>query len=187
MCNWSDGWAQQEEAVTEAAPRQWSGRMHGIGAPNRQIHANSQLPGSTWRALAIGQTAKFIQRWKFRLVGERGMNYRYVEVLAVLGVAACTTPSPASPEPDAPEAMMAMTDKPVAAEAILVEGNVPSALKESGIVDENTLICKKEMRIGSHIPEIVCVSAAERERLRAFSREYMDSSKRTAGAVPPDQ
>ena len=107
--------------------------------------------------------------------------------LVCLGLAACAAPAtePATAPTDAER--LAMSAQPVAAEAVLVDGSVPDAAKESGLVDEDTKICRKERRVGTHIPEVVCVSAAERDKLRNISREYLDATKRTAGATPQNQ
>lgn len=115
------------------------------------------------------------------------MPYRSTVILASLAIAACAAPTTQSPEFSATGESLTAEGKPVAAEAVLVDGNVPAELKEAGLVDEDTLICRKEKRVGTHIPEVVCVSAEERDRLRSTSREYIDATKRTAGATPQNQ
>jgi len=72
-----------------------------------------------------------------------------------------------------------MGDIPTAAEAVVVKSTVPKAAKESGLVDENTLVCKKEKIVGSHIPRMVCLSAKEHEMIQKTSQSYMGIGKRT--------
>lgn len=115
------------------------------------------------------------------------MLQRTSSILLSLGLAACAAPAPQPTVPATDAERLAMSAEPVAAEAVLVEGSVPDAAKEAGLVDEDTLICRKEKRVGTHIPEVVCVSAAEREKLRSISQEYLDATKRTAGATPQNQ
>ena len=106
------------------------------------------------------------------------MNRRYATVLALLGLAACATPVPESTHPGVNAEAAQTAGKPAAAEAVIVENNVPAEAIESGLVDEDTLICRREMIVGSHIPKMVCLSAKERERIRDISQGYMNKSKR---------
>lgn len=115
------------------------------------------------------------------------MLRRIALCVACFGLAACATPAPDAAVAPSNAERLAMSAQPVAAEAVLVDGSVPDAAKEAGLVDEDTLICRKERRVGTHIPEMVCVSAAERDKLRNISREYLDATKRTAGATPQNQ
>jgi len=76
-----------------------------------------------------------------------------------------------------------MGDIPTAAEAVVVKSTVPKAAKESGLVDENTLVCKKEKIVGSHIPRMVCLSAKEHEMIQKTSQSYMGIGKRSPEAI----
>jgi len=67
-----------------------------------------------------------------------------------------------------------------------VKHNVPAAATEAGLVDEKTLICKREKITGSHIPTVVCLTAGERERLQKTSQEHMATGKRAPDPTPPE-
>ena len=106
------------------------------------------------------------------------MHRRIAPILLCTALSACATPGP---EPtatgDGAEAA-AVAGKTVAAEAVLVEYNVPKEAVESGLVDEDTVVCRREKVVGSHIPKKVCLSAREREKLRNESRAYLDKTGR---------
>jgi hypothetical protein len=79
-----------------------------------------------------------------------------------------------------------MPEMPTAAEAVIVKHNVPAGARESGLVDEKTLVCKREKTTGSHIPKMVCLSALERERLRQASQQHMNTGRRTPDPKNPE-
>ena len=106
------------------------------------------------------------------------MNRIHATVLASFGLAACATPGPEQTHPGGDAGAAQRAGKPVAAEAVIVENNVPAEAIESGLVDEDTLVCRREMIVGSHIPKMVCLSAKERERIREASQGYMNKTKR---------
>ena len=110
------------------------------------------------------------------------MNHRISVMLVSLGLAACATNGQESTNPET----MQLSDAPIAADAVAVKHNVPAAAKESGLVDENTLVCKKEKVVGSHIPRTVCLSAKDRENIQRISRSAVGIGKRTAQPSPPE-
>jgi hypothetical protein len=114
------------------------------------------------------------------------MNHRYAVVLLSLGIAACATPSPESTEANENAGSLPTSDIPTAAEAVIVKHNVPQAAKDSGLVNEDTLVCKKEKVVGSHIPRMVCLSAKDHENIQKTSQSYMGIGKRAPEPKNPE-
>ena len=114
------------------------------------------------------------------------MNFRNLFALICLGLAACATTGPGSTDTAANTDSMELHEPTIAAEAMIVKNNVPAGAKESGLVDDDTLICKKEKVVGSHIPRMVCLSAKDRDNLQNISQGYMNNSKRTPQPSPPE-
>jgi hypothetical protein len=107
------------------------------------------------------------------------MYQRIPPVVACMALAACAaSATQPTTSVDGTEAA-AKANKQNAAEAVLVEYNVPDEAVESGLVDDDTLVCKREKVVGSHIPKVVCLSASERERLRKQSQGYLGKTGRT--------
>jgi len=115
------------------------------------------------------------------------MNRRYAVAVACLGIAACAAPGPELPESSANPEGSATAHHTTAAEAVVVEHTVPAEAKSAGLIDEDTVVCRKEKEVGSHIPKLVCLSAADREKTREISRLYMDATKRAPGASPQER
>lgn len=114
------------------------------------------------------------------------MNRSFLVVWISLGLVACATSGPSSTIPDENPESMQLSDAPVAAEAVAVKHNVPTAAKESGLVDENTLVCRKEKVVGSHIPKTVCLSAKDRANIQRTSQSAVGIGKRTAQPGLPE-
>ena len=114
------------------------------------------------------------------------MNRRYAAIIASLGLAACTTPGPEPAKPVETAESPSKAQQPEPAEAVYVKHNVPSEAVEAGLVDDKTLVCKREKITGSHIAKIVCLTAGERERLQKISQEHMASGKRAPDPTPPE-
>ena len=114
------------------------------------------------------------------------MNHRYLIILISLGLVACATSGPDSSNPDQNPESMQLSNAPVAAEAVVVKHNVPTAAKEAGLVDENTLVCKKEKIVGSHIPRMVCLSAKDHANIQRTSQSAVGIGKRTAQPTLPE-
>jgi len=79
------------------------------------------------------------------------MNRQYLVGAIFLGIAACTTPGPKMPE--------------------------SSAVAASGVVDENTLICKTEIPSGSLMRKKICLPAAEWKRIEEGAQDYIDKRR----------
>lgn len=114
------------------------------------------------------------------------MKHGYLVIFISLGLVACATNGPESSNPDDPAEVAQNPDSVVAAEAVAVKHNVPSAAKESGLIDEDTLICRREKVVGSHIPKKVCLSARDRENLQRTSQSAVGRGKRTAQPTSPE-
>lgn len=114
------------------------------------------------------------------------MKHGYLIIIACLGLAACATNSPETSNPNQSEDLTQAPGTVTAAEAVAVEHNVPKSAKESGLVDENTLICRREKVVGSHIPKKVCLSARDRENLQRTSQSAIGRGKRTAQPTSPE-
>lgn len=108
------------------------------------------------------------------------MNAHWVVMVAFLGIAACTTSGPGSPEPGV------QADNPSAA-AATDPAAVPTSPGAMDIADEDSVYCRKEKPTGTRIAKTVCMTHAERQRIRDASQFNAESAKRKPGAVPQDQ
>jgi hypothetical protein len=102
------------------------------------------------------------------------MNRRYVVAIAVLGIAACTTSGPESPVPGAK------------AEGVIEQVGASEAPVETTIADGDELICTKERLTGSRIPTKVCLTRAERDRIRKVSQDNFEADRRKPGSNPSE-
>ena len=84
------------------------------------------------------------------------MNRQYLLGAIFLGIAACTTQGPEVPE--------------------------SSAVAASGVVDEDTLICKLERPTGSLMRKKICLSAADWKRVEEGAHEFFDVNRTKAAA-----
>ena len=84
------------------------------------------------------------------------MNRLYLVGAIFLGIAACTTPGSEMPE--------------------------SSAVAASGVVDEETLICKMERATGSLMRKKVCLSAADWKRIEEGAQDFIDINRTKAAA-----
>ena len=112
------------------------------------------------------------------------MNRRYVVAATFLGIAACATSGPESPVTDAKAETSVITSNPTAAEGVIEQVEVPEAPMETTIVDKDELICTKERLTGSRIPQRVCLTRAERERIQEEGQGFIEAAKRKPGATP---
>lgn len=59
----------------------------------------------------------------------------------------------------------------------------PAAPKKGGMDDPNRIVCKKEHVVGSNRPQKVCMTVAERERLKDQADLLTDPGRRTPGTA----
>ena len=116
------------------------------------------------------------------------MNRRHVVAIAFLGLAACTASGPESPVPGAKAETSVIIGDPTAAEnkaeGVIEQAGVSDAAVETTIEDPDELICTKEKLTGSRIPTKVCLTRAERERIRSEGQGFIEAGKRKPGANP---
>lgn len=55
--------------------------------------------------------------------------------------------------------------------------------KKAGLDDPNRIVCKREHVVGSNRPQKVCMTAAERDRLKDQSDQLTDPGRRSAGTA----
>jgi hypothetical protein len=98
------------------------------------------------------------------------MNRRHVVAIAFLGIAACTTSGPESPVPDvkAETEQVGVSDAPV----------------DTTVADGDELICTKERLTGSRIPTKVCLTRAERDKIRKVAQDNFEADRRKPGSNP---
>ncbi|NBB15766.1 hypothetical protein GVN21_10410 [Caulobacter sp. SLTY] len=53
--------------------------------------------------------------------------------------------------------------------------------KKSGLDDPDRIVCKREHVVGSNRPQKVCMTVADRERLKDQADQLTDPGRRTAG------
>lgn len=59
----------------------------------------------------------------------------------------------------------------------------PATTPKKKIDDPNRIVCKREHVVGSNRPQKVCMTAADRERLKDQSEQLTDPGRRTAGTA----
>ncbi|MDH4384725.1 MAG: hypothetical protein QE280_04710 [Caulobacter sp.] len=59
--------------------------------------------------------------------------------------------------------------------------STPPAPAKPGIDDPNRLICKREHVVGSNRPQKICMTAAERQRLKDKADDFLDPTRSTPG------
>jgi hypothetical protein len=84
--------------------------------------------------------------------------------LAVLAIAAMALAGPALAQP------------PAAAPA-------PAVTPKKKIEDPNRIVCKREHVVGSNRPQKVCMTVADRERLKDQAEQLTDPGRRSAGTA----
>lgn len=118
------------------------------------------------------------------------MNRRHVVAIAFLGIAACTTSGPESPVPGAKAETSVITSDPTAtegeAEGVIEQVGVSEAPVETTIADGDELICAREKLTGSRIATTVCLTRAERDKIREDSQSYIEAGKRSPGSNPTE-
>lgn len=57
-----------------------------------------------------------------------------------------------------------------------------AAKKEAKKDDPNRIVCTREHVVGSNRPQKVCMTVAERERLKDQSQRFTDEGRRTGGS-----
>jgi hypothetical protein len=112
------------------------------------------------------------------------MNRRHVVAIAFLGIAACTTSGPESPVTGAKAETSAITNGPTATEGVVEQVGVSEAPVETTIADGDELICRREKLTGSRIATTVCLTRAERDKIREDSQSYIEAGKRSPGSNP---
>ena len=106
------------------------------------------------------------------------MNRRYVVAVAFLGIAACTTSGPESAVTGAKAETSVITSNPTAAEGVIEQVDVPEVPMQTTNSDEDDLICTREKLTGSRISKTVCLTRAEREKIREVSQYNWEADKR---------
>ncbi len=118
------------------------------------------------------------------------MNRRHVVAIAFLGIAACTTSGPESPVPGAKAETSVITSDPTAtegeAEGVIEQVGASEAPVETTIADSYELICTKERLTGSRIPTKVCLTRAERERIREVAQDNFEADRRKPRLIPSE-
>lgn len=112
------------------------------------------------------------------------MNNYWIVAIASIGLAACASPGPEHPDTAAHADHSLHETDALAAENDAESTNVARATASPDIADENSVYCRKEKLTGTRISQVVCMTSAEKERIREISRMNVDSAKRSAGAVP---
>ena len=112
------------------------------------------------------------------------MNRRYTVAVAVLGIAACTTPGPEATVAGVAGETSMMAGSQTVAAAATEQVDTPAVPVRDPIADDNVLICTKERVTGSRIPTKVCLTRKERERIREVSQGYMEGEKQKPGSNP---
>ena len=107
------------------------------------------------------------------------MNRRYVVAVAFLGIAACTTSGPESAVTGAKAETSVTTSNPTSAEGVIEQVDVPEAPMETTIADKDELVCTREKLTGSRISKTVCLTRAERDRIREVAQYNWEAEKRT--------
>lgn len=108
---------------------------------------------------------------------------KYVVLAAFLGIAACTTTGPDSPVPvgEADTAPVTSDTSEVDSMVAQVDGSEADAAVE----DPNAIVCVRERITGSRIPKKVCMTRAERDRIREINQENFENNKRKVGKNSP--
>jgi hypothetical protein len=116
------------------------------------------------------------------------MNRRHVVAIAFLGIAACTTSGPESPVPGATAETSVITSDAAEGEAegVIEQVGVSEAPVETTIADSEELICTKERLTGSRIPTKVCLTRAERDRIRQVAQDNFEADRRKPGSNPSE-
>ncbi len=107
------------------------------------------------------------------------MNRQLLVAVAFLGLAACTT---SGTVPDAKVETPAISGDPTATEGLI--GQVGAVEEE--YLDPDELICTKERLTGSRIPTKICLTRAERDKIRETAQGNFDAERRKPGANPSE-
>ncbi len=127
------------------------------------------------KANTVSTPGSFGQIQDCRTVGT--MNRHYVMAAACLGITACASSGPNLPEPAAKTVEPATRSEATEPDDVLEVGTIPSVPAatvehELAIVFvQNEMVCRREMRTGSHRAVRVCRTRAEIERLETESKE----------------
>jgi len=107
------------------------------------------------------------------------VNRQYVVAVALLGIAACTTQGGESLVADAQDETSA-----ISADATVAE-NTKKQADEATVADQDDVICARERLTGSRIAKTVCLTRAEREKIREVSQGNWEAERRTTGVNTP--
>ena len=105
------------------------------------------------------------------------MNRHYVVAAAFLGITACASSGPNLPESAAKTVEPATRSEATEPEDVVEVGTIPSVPaatvdhEAASVVVRNEMVCRREMRTGSHRAVGVCRTRAEIERLETESKE----------------
>lgn len=113
------------------------------------------------------------------------MSRRYLELVAFLGIAACTTPGPESPSTVETAGTSAIINEPSTVEGVLARASATETPAEAAVEDPDRIICIRERLTGSRIPKKVCMTHAEREKIRKINQENFENNKRRPGKNSP--
>lgn len=112
------------------------------------------------------------------------MNKHVLVAVVLTGIAACTTSGPVSKSSATIAQATGHESDIVDAEIANESADTMRASATPDIADENSIYCRKEKLTGTRIAQVVCMTPAEKERIREISRMNADAAKRSAGAVP---
>jgi len=112
---------------------------------------------------------------------------QFVMAVAIPGIAACTTSGEELLVADATDGSSAISGNPTEAEAAIVQAGEPEESVEATVADPHEMICMKERVTGSHISKTVCMTRAERDRIRDVSQGNWEAERRKTGANSPTQ
>jgi hypothetical protein len=112
------------------------------------------------------------------------MNRRYLVAATFLGIAACASSGPKSPEPAANVENAATNTDTTPVEGQLEVYDVPEVPFVANIpTREPEVICSKERRTGTHISKRVCRTQVQMKAEVEAAQETLDDlSRRTTGS-----
>jgi hypothetical protein len=152
----------------------------------RQIMLKERALQVQAKANTVSTPGSFGQIQDCRTVG--AMIRHYVMAAACLGITACASSGPNLPEPAAKTVEPATRSEATEPDDVLGVGTIPSVPAatvehELAIVSlQNEMVCRREMRTGSHRSVRVCRTRAEIERIEIESKEIFDDLHRSQKA-----
>ena len=109
------------------------------------------------------------------------MNRIFIVAVALLGIAACATSGPESPVTGLEAETSATTDNPTAAvaEGVTEQVGDPDATTMAAVADGDEMVCTRERLTGTRIKKKICMTRAERDRIREVNQANWDAERRT--------